>query len=208
VAAAHLPTRTGIRLLLEQHGFEVAGEAADANGAVDAAVRKRPELCLVTARLPGGGIRAAGRIGSLAPGTDVVLLAARPDAEELADALRAGVAGFVLEGVGPDGIVRALQAVRRGEVALPRTMLAPLVDQFRIRERGRRISLPGGGNVELTRRQSEVLGLLRQGLSTAEIARRLGISPVTVRRHLAIVLEKLDVGDRAAALELLEEALS
>jgi DNA-binding NarL/FixJ family response regulator len=205
VADAHLPTRTGIRMLLERNGFEICGEAADADGAVDTAVRQRPHLCLVDGRLPGGGLRAATRIRALAPKTDVVLLAGSGDGDELVDALRAGVTGFVLRGTAPDGIVRALHAVSRGEVALPRTLMAHLVDEFRVRERGRRLSLRGRDDVDLTRRQAEVLALLREGLSTAQIAERLDLSPVTVRRHLAIVLGKLGVDDRAAALGLLEE---
>jgi DNA-binding NarL/FixJ family response regulator len=203
VADAHLPTRTGIRLLLERNGFEICGEAADAEGAVSAAQRRRPQICLIDSRLPGGGIDAARRIRSIVPQADVVLLSASPD--ELVDALRAGVAGLVLEDVRPDGLLRALEAVRRGEVALPRTLIAHLVEEFRVRERGRRLSLPGRDDVELTRRQSEVLALLRDGLGTAQIASRLHISPVTVRRHLAIVLGKLGAADRGSALRLLDE---
>jgi DNA-binding NarL/FixJ family response regulator len=205
VADAHLPTRTGIRLLLERNGFEICGEAADAGGAVATAVRERPQLCLVDRRLPGGGVRAAGRIRALVPKIDVVLLSATADGDELVDALRAGVTGFVLKDTAPEGIVRALHAVSRGEVAVPRALIAQLVDEFRIRARGRRVSLPGRDDVELTRRQAEVLGLFREGLSTAQIAQRLDLSPVTVRRHLAIVLGKLGVRDRASALGLLAE---
>jgi DNA-binding NarL/FixJ family response regulator len=206
VADAHLPTRTGIRLLLERNGFEICGEAADAEGAVSAAVRERPQLCLMDAGLPGGGIQAAGRIRSLVPQADVVLLAASPSEAELVDALRAGVVGIVLKDRPPDAVVRALKAVERGEMALPRTLIAHIVNAFRVRERGRRVSLPDREDVELTRRQSEVLALLREGLDTAQIATRLDISPVTVRRHLAIVLGKLGVADRASALRLLEDA--
>ena len=206
VADAHPATRMGIRLLLERNGYEICGEAADAETAVATAARERPQLCLLDGGLPGGGIRAAGRIRSLVPRTDVVLLADSGDEDELVDALRAGVAGFVLKDTPPDGILRALSAIRRGEVALPRTLLGHLVDQFRVRDRGRRVSLPDGDDVELTRRQSEVLGLLREGLGTTQIAARLDIAPVTVRRHLAIVLGKLGVADRASALRLLEEA--
>ena len=208
VADAHLPTRTGIRLLLERNGFEICGEAADAEGAVSAAQRRQPQICLIDSRLPGGGIAAARRIRSAVPQADVVVLAASLDEDELVDALRAGVAGIVLKDVRADGLVRALQAVRRGEFVLPRTLIAHLVDEFRVRERGRRVSLPGRVDVELTRRQSEVLALLRDGLGTAQIASRLHISPVTVRRHLAIVLGKLGATDRESALRLLDEGES
>jgi DNA-binding CsgD family transcriptional regulator len=88
---------------------------------------------------------------------------------------------------------------------VPRSLLGPLVERFRAGERGRRLSLPGRKDVELTRRQHEVLGLLREGLGTAEIAARLGLAPVTVRRHVGLVLEKLGAADRAEALRLVEE---
>jgi DNA-binding NarL/FixJ family response regulator len=205
VAGGHLPTRTGIRLVLEGNGFKICAEAPDANGAVAAVFREKPELCLVDADLPGGAMLAVARITTHAPGTDTVVLAAEADEQGVVDALHAGASGYLpLEGE-PEGLIRALRAVRRGEPAVPRSLLGPLVDQFRVRERRRRISVRGGFEVALTRRQSEVLELLREGLSTAEMAARLGLSPVTVRRHLSLVLEKLGVSDRAEARHLLEE---
>ena len=83
---------------------------------------------------------------------------------------------------------------------------APLADEFRARGLRRRVQLPGRPAVELTRRQSEVLELVRRGLSTGEIADRLQISRVTVRRHLGLAVNKLDAKDRAAAVRALEEA--
>jgi DNA-binding NarL/FixJ family response regulator len=205
VAGAHLPTRTGIRLVLERNGFEICAEAPDADSAVAAVLRERPELCLVDADLPGGAMLATARITTRAPATDTVVLAAEADEQGVVDALHAGAAGYLpLEG-DPEGLIRALRAVRRGEPAVPRSLLGPLVDQFRVRERRRRVNVRGGIEVELTRRQSEVLELLRDGLSTTEMAARLGLSPVTVRRHLSLVLEKLGVSDRAEARDLLEE---
>jgi DNA-binding NarL/FixJ family response regulator len=205
VAGAHLPTRTGIRLVLEGNGFEICAEAPDANGAVAAVLREKPELCLVDADLPGGAMLAIARMTTRAPGTDTVVLAAEADEQGVVDALHAGASGYLPLEAEPEGLIRALRAVRRGEPAVPRSLLGPLVDQFRVRERRRRISVRGGFEVELTRRQSEVLELLRDGLSTADMAARLGLSPVTVRRHLALVLGKLGVSDRAEARQLLEE---
>lgn len=205
VADGHLPTRAGIRLLLERSGFEVCAEAADADGAVAAALRERPDLCLVGADLPGGGILATARITSQVPATDVVVLAGAADEDGVADALRAGASGYLPTDSEPQGMVRALRAVQRGEAVVPRSLLGPLVEQFRVGERGRRLTVPGRAEVKLTRRQSEVLSLLREGLATAEIARRLRLAPVTVRRHVGLVLEKLGAADRAEALRLVEE---
>jgi DNA-binding NarL/FixJ family response regulator len=205
VAGAHLPTRTGIRLVLERNGFEICAEAPDANSAVAAVLREKPELCLVDADLPGGAMLATAQITTRAPATDTVVLAAEADEQGVVDALHAGASGYLPLEANPEGLVRALRAVRRGEPAVPRSLLGPLVDQFRVRERRRRVSVRGGIEVELTRRQSEVLELLRDGLSTAAIAARLGLSPVTVRRHLSLVLEKLGVSDRDEARHLLDE---
>jgi DNA-binding NarL/FixJ family response regulator len=205
VAGAHLPTRTGIRLVLERNGFEICAEAPDADSAVAAVLRERPELCLVDADLPGGAMLATARITTRAPATDTVVLAAEADEQGVVDALHAGASGYLPLEADPEGLIRALRAVRRGEPAVPRSLLGPLVDQFRVRERQRRVNVRGGFEVELTRRQSEVLELLRDGLSTTEMAARLGLSPVTVRRHLSLVLEKLGVSDRAEARDLLEE---
>jgi DNA-binding NarL/FixJ family response regulator len=205
VAGAHLPTRTGIRLVLERNGFEICAEAPDANSAVAAVLREKPELCLVDADLPGGAMLATAQITTRAPATDTVVLAAEADEQGVVDALHAGASGYLPLEANPEGLVRALRAVRRGEPAVPRSLLGPLVDQFRVRERRRRVSVRGGIEVELTRRQSEVLELLRDGLGTAAIAARLGLSPVTVRRHLSLVLEKLGVSDRDEARHLLDE---
>ncbi len=187
VVAAHPGMRAGIRALLERSGFEVCAEAGSAQRAAAAALRERPELCIVHGNIPGGGIAAVGLIKTRVPATAAVLLAPRADAEELIDALRAGAAGYA---------------------AIPRELLGALADEFRARGLRRRVNVPGRPVAELTRRQSEVLELLRRGLSTAEIAERLFISPVTVRRHVGLAMGKLAAGDRAAALRLLEESES
>jgi DNA-binding NarL/FixJ family response regulator len=193
-------------VLLERGGFAVCAEAAGAERGAAVALRERPELSVVHGSLPGSGIPAVGRITTRVPGAAVVLLTSRVDADELIDALRAGASGYVLETIGFQGVARALQAVRRGEPAIPRELLGALADEFRARGLRRRINVPGRPAAELTRRQSEVLELLRRGLSTAEIAERLLISPVTVRRHVGLALGKLAAKDRAAALRVLEQS--
>jgi DNA-binding NarL/FixJ family response regulator len=206
VADAHLPTRTGLRLLLERNGFEVVAEAADAGAALRAALRERPALCVVDARLRGGGLRVAGRICSRVPQTEVVVLTDVADDHELLEAVRAGAAGYLPKNLAPDTLARALHGVVNGEAAFPRAMLGPVLEEFRMRNQRRRLKLPARPAIELSRRESEVLDLLRRGLATAEIADRLDISPVTVRRHVGLLLRKLDVPDRAAALKLVERS--
>jgi DNA-binding NarL/FixJ family response regulator len=208
IAESQQPTRQGLRLLLEGNGFEVCAEAADASTALRAALRERPALCLVEAKLRGGGIRAAGRICSRVPETEVVVLSDSADENELLESLRAGASGYLQKNLAPEALARALHATLRGEAAFPRALLGPVVDEFRARHDRRRLRLPGRPAIELSRRESEVLDLLRRGLATAEIADRLDISPVTVRRHIGLLLRKLRVPDRAAALKLLERSKS
>jgi DNA-binding NarL/FixJ family response regulator len=198
--------RAGIRALLEASGFMVVAEATDGPTGAAAALRATPDICVVHGGAGDGGVAALALVKTRVPAVPAVLLVERADADELIDALRAGASGYILEGIGAAGIGRALQAVRRGEPAIPRELLGALADEFRARGLRRRVQVPGRPAVELTRRQSEVLELLRRGLSTREIAERLQISRVTVRRHLAIAAGKLDAKDRAAALRALEEA--
>jgi DNA-binding NarL/FixJ family response regulator len=206
IVGAHPATRAGIRVLLERGGFVVVAEAVSAAGGAAVALREQPDICVVHGGMRGGGVAAVGLIKTRVPGTAVVLLTQSADADELVDALRAGAAGYVIEGTGAASIARALEAVRRGEPAIPRELLGALADEFRARGLRRRVNVPGRPAAELTRRQAEVLELMQRGLSTAQIAERLLISPVTVRRHLSLALGKLDAKDRATALRLLEEA--
>jgi NarL family two-component system response regulator LiaR len=204
IAESQLPTRQGLRLLLQRNGFEVCAEAADAAAALRAALRERPALCLIDSQLRGGGIGAAGRICSRVPETEVVVLADKPDESELLEAVRAGASGYLQKNMNPEAFSRALHGALRGEPAFPRALLAPVLEEFRARHERRRLRLPGRTVVDLSRRESEVLDLLRSGLATAEIADRLDISPVTVRRHVGTLLHKLGVRDRAAALRLFD----
>jgi DNA-binding NarL/FixJ family response regulator len=208
IAESQLPTRQGLRLVLQRNGFEICAEAADANTALKAALRERPALCLVDARLRGDGIRTAGRICSRVPDAEVVVLADKPDESELLEAVRAGASGYLQKNMNPEALSRALHGALRGEPAFPRALLAPVLEEFRVRHERRRLRLPGRPAVDLSRRESEVLDLLRRGLATAEIADRLDISPVTVRRHIGLLLRKLGVADRAAALRLVERSES
>jgi DNA-binding NarL/FixJ family response regulator len=208
IAESQLPTRQGLRLVLQRNGFEICAEAADANTALKAALRERRALCLVDARLRGDGIRTAGRICSRVPDAEVVVLADKPDESELLEAVRAGASGYLQKNMNPEAFSRALHGALRGEPAFPRALLAPVLEEFRVRHERRRLRLPGRAAVDLSRRESEVLDLLRRGLATAEIADRLDISPVTVRRHIGLLLRKLGVADRAAALRLVERSES
>jgi DNA-binding NarL/FixJ family response regulator len=201
--------RSGVRQSLVEAGFDVVGEASDAPSAVSLAERERPDLCLLDVHMPGGGIWAASEIVEGLPDTAVVMLTVSRNDEDLFDALRAGAAGYLLKDTDPERLPHALRGVLAGEAAVPRALMARIIDEFRTRGRRRRVPVPGRGRrgVELSSREWEVLDLLHEGCTTAEIARRLFVSPVTVRRHVSAVLHKLDVPDRQSAVDLLEREL-
>ena len=203
VADDHKPMRAGVRGALEGHGFEVVGEAQDSRGAVEAVLRERPDAVLLEVDLPGGGIRAAAEISDGAPNTAVIMLTSSSRDEDLLDSLRAGALGYLLKDTNPDRLPHAVRGVLAGEAAIPRRLVARLVEEFRGRAT-RRLRVGRHGAVELTAREWQVLELLRGGLDTAEIARRLDVSPVTVRRHISALLHKLGVPDRESAVRLLD----
>jgi DNA-binding NarL/FixJ family response regulator len=205
IAANHLPTRTGLRLALESDA--VCSEAADDEGAVAAAVREHPDVCLLELGGPGRGLGTVAEIIAQVPGALVIVLSDRVAEDEFLAALRAGASGYLPHNVNPARLPLVVRSVLRGEAAVPRTFVAKLIEELRGSSRGRRaLVLQDGTRLELTPRESEVLELAQQGLSTREIAVRLGISPVTVRRHLAAAYARLGVSTRAAALALLVPA--
>lgn len=205
LADDHLGVRAGTRMALEEGGFLVCAEAVDSQGAVDAARRERPDLCLLDVIMPGGGIEAAAQISAELPDTAIVMLSVSDDEDHLFDAIRAGASGYLLKDMDPDRLSAALSGVLAGEAAFPRRLVIRVIEEFSERQR-RRMPLPAGGRAELTDREWETLELLRAGNTTSATARRLGISQVTVRRHVSGAVRKLKVRDRKAALELLDLA--
>ena len=205
VADDHPALRQSVRMALEQDGFVISGEADTAATALELALRDRPEVCLLDIHMPGNGIAAAAEITARLPGTAIVMLTVSRNDADLFDSLRAGAAGYLLKDMDPSRLAHALRGVLSGEAALPRALVARVIDEFRERGRRRRLHLLGERGVELTSREWEILDLLRQGLTTAEIAQRLFVSKVTVRRHVSAILRKLRVTDRKAALHLVRE---
>ncbi len=189
-------------MALEEGGFDVVAEAADARGAVEAVLEHLPDLCLLDVYMPGEGIAAATELSESLPELPIVMLSVSDTDEDLFEALRAGACGYLLKDTDPQRLPTALRAVLEGEAPLPRVLTARLITEYRRRGRERRLRDDQGAVVTLSERESEVLELLRAELTTKQIAHRLGISPVTVRRHISDVLKKLRVADRAAALRL------
>ena len=204
VADDHPATRAGVRAALDGAGFKVCAEAADGPSAVEAALRERPEICLLDIHMPGSGITAAAEITSALPETAIVMLTISRDDEDLFDALKAGAIGYLLKDTDPRRLPHALRGVLDGEAALPRPLVARVIAEFRHQSARRRVPFLGRQAIELTRREWQVLDLLKDGLTTREIAARLVISEVTVRTHVASIMRKLRVPTREAAVKALE----
>jgi len=201
IAADHLATRTGVRLALA--GAADCSEAGDTDSAVAAALREQPDVCVVDFDPPGRAIRAAAEIISKVPRASVVVMTRRIDEEEFIAAVRAGAIGYLPEGVDPARLPYVIRSLMRGEAAVPRALVPRLIDELRGREGRRHLDLFERKPVELTGREWEVVDLLRKGMSTRSIADLLGISAVTVRRHVSAVHGKLGVNSRPELLRLL-----
>jgi DNA-binding NarL/FixJ family response regulator len=204
IADDHPPTCDDVRRALEgNEDFVVCAVAADAAQAVQAAVRKRPDVCLLDIRMPGGGIAAAWEIAARLPQVKIVMLTVSDDDVDLFAALRAGADGYLLKTMNLKRLPDALAGVCSGEAAMQRTLVARVLDRFHGQEPRWRHSVgsePVGRR--LTSREWEVLDMLAQGRSTAEIAQRLVISTSVVRVHIASIVHKLEVADRVAVIQL------
>jgi DNA-binding NarL/FixJ family response regulator len=196
-----LPHRHAVREALERHGFVVVGEASDAAAAIGAATRLQPDICLIEIELPVEGLNAIGRIAKASPETMIVVLSRSDQPEDVVTAFTRGASGYLLKGIDGERLASTLRGAYHGEPPLSRSLVPYLVDEIR-RGSIRRLTLPSGP-VTLTPREWEVGQLLREGRSTTEIAEVLGVSPITVRRHVGLLLNKLGAENREAAVELL-----
>jgi DNA-binding NarL/FixJ family response regulator len=205
LAEEHPTLRAAVKDVLEADGFIVCGEAEDAEEGLRLVLRERPDACLVGLRLERSLQMIARITEENGSGTIAIVLTASRSTESMIAAIRAGATGYLLKEMNPERIPAAVRGVLSGEAAMPRTLVVRLIKE--IQRLGRGPMLNGrGGLVELTSRQWEVLNLISDGFSTGEIAERLAISPVTVRRHASAIVHKLGVADRRAAVELLRDS--
>jgi DNA-binding NarL/FixJ family response regulator len=204
VADDHAETRADIRAALEADArFTVCADVASAPAAVQEAVAQRPEVCLLDVHMPGSGAKAAWEITARVPGTKVVMITVSNASDDLFAALRAGACGYLLKDVPRERLPHAVADALNGNAAIPRRLVSRIVEEFRDPSPRRRQLIIDDTRAKLTSREWEVLELLRQGLSTADIAKRLVISEPTVRSHVSGVLRKLRVPDRDSALRSL-----
>lgn len=203
IADDHAPTRAGVRIALERDGIEICAEVTNAADAVEAALRERPDLCLIDVHMPGGGPSAASKITSNLPGTLVLMLTVSRDNEDVLESLRRGAAGYLLKDMNPASLPVAVRAALSGEGVIPRKLAAGLIEEFQHRPTGsRRLAGQRRDQPALSAREWEILELLADGASTSEMAERLFLSQVTVRRHISSILGKLGVSSRQDAVKL------
>jgi DNA-binding NarL/FixJ family response regulator len=192
--------RTGFRMILASEGIEVVAEANTGAEAVDAVRRTRPDVVLMDIRMPEmDGLEATRRIlSSDADGPRVIILTTFDLDQYVYAALSAGASGFLLKDVSPEHLAAAVRMVRIGDALLAPAITRRLIERF-----ARRDSAAAELHRDLaalTPRELEVMGLLAQGLSNAELAGRLHLSEATVKTHVARILAKLRLRDRAQAV--------
>jgi DNA-binding NarL/FixJ family response regulator len=201
LADDHVPTRAGVRAALEDAGFAVLAAVGTGQRAIEAALAQRPDVCLLDVHMPGGGIEAAEAIRRALPETAIVMLTVSEDDDDLLRSLRAGAIGYLLKDTNPDRLPNALRGVLAGEAAIPRALVPTLVREYR------GLSADRGGSAQprpfgLSEREWEVLEGLRAGRTTKQIALQLGLSAITVRRHVSAVVDKLGAKDRDEAVAI------
>lgn len=193
----HEVVRLGLKSLLERHPqFEVVAEAGTAREALKHVEQYSPDVVVMDIRLPGGsGIDACEKITENYPDTQVIMLTSYAEDEMLFSAIRAGAAGYVLKQIGGDDLVRALEAVSRGEA-----LLDPAVTQ-RIFQEVRRAAKEEEASAfaDLTQQEKHVLILVSEGKTNREIAKELFLGEGTVRNYVSSILSKLNVSNRAEA---------
>jgi DNA-binding NarL/FixJ family response regulator len=187
VAGGQALVRAARTSVLARAGLEVAAEVLDASRAAKAAELYGAGLILVDSEISGGCVLAVRRIAERAPGTAVLVVAPELDREALLAAVRAGATGFISEALGADGLVRAVEVALNGESVIPRAGVGTLIEQLRD---GKEQTSVDGLDLQLTRREVDVLARRREGMTTKEIAYELDLSAVTVRRHLSSVARK------------------
>jgi two-component system nitrate/nitrite response regulator NarL len=179
--------------------FQVVGQATDAAAALRLAREHLPELALLDVSMPGGGLQAARDIAAACPATRIVMLTVSEDEDDLMAALKAGASGYVLKGVSARELLAALRAVLGGAVYVTPTLASRLLKEM---TRPRHASPLD----ELTAREREVLELVAQGRSNAEIGLTLSLAEKTVKHYMTNVLGKLQVRSRVEAALLASRA--
>ncbi|WP_251094308.1 response regulator transcription factor [Streptomyces sp. Caat 7-52] len=192
--------RQGFTVLLDaQPGIEVVGQAVDGRDAIARTAELAPDVVLMDIRMPElGGIEATRRITGEHTAVKVLVLTTFDLDEYVYDALRAGASGFLLKDASADKLAEAVRVVAAGDALLAPGITRRLIAEFSRLDGSRRSPLKRRVG-DLTERETEVLALIAQGLSNAEIAERLVVAEQTVKTHVGRILVKLGLRDRTQA---------
>jgi DNA-binding NarL/FixJ family response regulator len=206
VADDQAAVRAGFAALIAaEEEMELVGEAGNGREVLDIARRVFPRVVLMDIRMPGLDGLEATKVICADPtlaGTRVLVLTTFDLDEYVYGALRAGASGFLLKDAGPDELLHAIRIVATGEALLAPSVTKRLIAEFASRPD---LQAPPAELEQLTEREREILGLVAAGLSNADVARRLVISPLTVKTHVRRILAKLACHDRAQLVALAYE---
>jgi DNA-binding NarL/FixJ family response regulator len=204
LADDHPVFRDGLRAVLATDGdLELVGEAATGLEAVELAADLQPDVVVMDLQMPGlGGIQATEQIVGQSPHVGVLVLTMFEDDDSVFAAMRAGARGYLLKGAAQGEIVRAIRAVGGGQAIFGPAVAQRVIDYFAAFDPAKHPRV----FPELTDREREVLEMIARGEGNADIARRLVLSPKTVRNHVSNVFTKLQVADRAQAIVRAREA--
>lgn len=191
----HEVVRMGLRLALEDVDYvSIIGEAASSQEALAVCKTQRPDIVIMDIRMPdGSGIDACREIMAALPETRVIMLTSFADDDLIADAIQAGAVGYVLKRGGTAELLQALEAVRQGAALLDPDVTRRVLAMMRRKDKNTNPFR------DLTGREREVLSLLTQGKTNAEIAEAFVLSEKTVRNHVSSILDKLGLANRVEA---------
>ena len=192
----HPVTRDGLRSALAMaHDLEVIGEARTGEEAIETATRLHPDLVFMDVRMPGmGGIEATRAIRMALPDTKVILFTVDGSRAAIAEAIQAGVSGYLLKDVSSDDLVRAARMAMDGKAVIHPALTKAFLDEVRF--------MPTDDGSPLSPREVQILQHIASGSSTKEVARDLEISAHTVKTHLERIFDKLGANDRAQAVAI------
>jgi DNA-binding NarL/FixJ family response regulator len=191
----HELVRQGIAAMLSTASdVQIVGNARSGREALEVARRELPDIVLMDVRMPDmDGLEATRKIKEERPRTAVIMLTMHDNPTYLRDAVRAGAAGYLLKDVSKDELIDAIRQVATGGAFIESQMLKGMLSEMKPSGQ----AAPAAKN--LTKRESEILALVAEGMSNREIAEKLVLSPETVKSHVAAILEKLNVSDRTQA---------
>jgi DNA-binding NarL/FixJ family response regulator len=204
IADDHAFYREGVRVILRETPLiEVVGEAISGDQAISQALALQPDVILMDIKMPGSnGIEATRRILHDSPHVAILIVTMFEDDDSVFAAMRAGARGYLLKDADHDELVQAIKSVERGAAIFSPAIAQRMIQYFSLpRPTVAELAFP-----ELTEREREVLDLIAQGHSNAEIAARLVLSLKTVQNHVSNIFSKLQVADRAQAIARARDA--